>query len=250
MDTKVLLLCFLASFEAAVHRIDVTWDAIYPVSAYIQPGDVLTFFGTNPAEAHWIVTVVPDFSAPNLTGPINSGVQSGVFEWNVTLVEDHSQGFVWVDLLNPDTSGFGIAYIARSNDVFIQWTVFKTHPPALSNFALDDKYPFTTTIRVGQRVVWNSTLESHLNHEVLFTNRRFQASIGCPFAHPWVSNRNFMYFAWTYDTIGSYNFICAVHASMKGTVKVCSANGNCPSLSNVVRVCPYVTNDNDNENDD
>jgi len=222
-----------------VHPVDVTWNAIFPSSVYLQPGDVINFFATNASEAHWIVQVLPDFSGQNFTGPLTGVPQPGVFSYNVTITDDMSNGLPWADLLNPDTAGFGIVYVARPTDVFVNWTVFLTHPPSLSNYALDTKYPYNITVTEGQRVVWDSSLEPRLNHVVYFTDLQWQASIGCPWAHPWVSNRNFKYFVWTFTQVGTYRYICGVHTSMRGTVKVCPQNnfGGLCLGGNIPRVC-------------
>jgi len=220
-----------------VYRVNVDWDSTAPVSVYMQPGDIVTFYGTKSTEAHWIVQVLDDFSGQNFSGPLTGVPQPGVFEYNVSITSDTSNGIPWADFYNPAIAVFGILYIARPDDVFINWNVFKTSPPSLSNFALDDKYPYNVTILKGQRVVWDSSAEPLLNHVVYFTDLQWQASIGCPFAHPWVANRNFQHFVWTFNDVGSYRYICGIHTSMRGTIKVCPLLGqNCVG-GNLPRVC-------------
>jgi len=234
----LVLVCLLSVLHAAVVRVDVSWNAIFPSSSWLQPGDILQFYGTNASESHEILTILPDFSGPNLTGQINSGPQPGIFTFNVTITDDRSQqGILWADVLNPASAGFGIVYVARTNDVFINWTVFQTHPPSDSGFALNSQYPLQVNITRGQRVVWDASLEPLLNHAVFFADRLFHATIGCPFNHPLVSNRNFHRFAWQFDLLGKFNFICGVHFSMNGTVSVCAGPGT--GCLNIVRTCPY-----------
>jgi len=232
----------LQQVHAAVWRVDVTWNAIYPVSSYIQPGDIISFYATDCTQSHWVVQVFQNFSGQNFSGEINSGpyfanCNGPAFEYNVTITDDQNNGLPWADLFNPDTAGFGVAYIARPTDVSITWTVFQTHPPALSNYSLDPKYPYDITIQTGQRVVWDSSEEPLLNHITLFANLQWQASIGCPFVHPWVSNRNFHHFVYWFPQVGSYRYICGVHTSMRGTVKVCPSNLNSCLGGDIPRVC-------------
>jgi len=223
---RTLVACFLfisvlSVVHSAIVRVCVDYDAIYPTSSYLQPGDTLQFYGTNASESHWIVTVLPNFSAPNFTGQILSPQQfGGLFQYNVNLTDDITQqGVVWSDLFNPPTSAFGVAYVARTSDVVITWNVFQYHPPGPS-YNLSTQYPLKKNIRQGTRVIWDSSLESLLNHPVLFADRSFHATIGCPFSHPFVSNRNFNRFGWTFDLLGSFNFVCGVHSIMTGTVRV------------------------------
>jgi len=218
-----LLVCLLTlvSVHSAIIRVCVDYDAIYPASSYLHPGDTLQFYGTNE-DPHWIVTILPDFSGQNTTGQINSGYPPapGIFHYSVNLTDDITQqGVVWSDLLNGPTSAFGVAYVARSNDFFINWNVFQNHPPG-PLYQLNTQYPLYSNIIKGQRVVWNSTAEDLLNHPVLFADLNFHATIGCPFSHPFVSNRNFHHFAWTFDIVGRFNFVCGVHYSMNGTIHV------------------------------
>lgn len=233
-----LLLSFISVLQAqTVHRVCVDWDTIAPISVYMQPGDIITFFGTQPTQSHWIVQVFANFTGQNFTGPLTGVPQPGVFEYNVTLTSDDDNGIPWADLFNPATAVFGIVYIARPDDVSITWTVFKTSPPSASNFALDDKYPYNITILKGQRVVWDASSEPLLNHVVYFTDLQWQASIGCPWAHPWVSNRNFHHFVWTFDAVGSYRYICGIHTSMRGVIKVCPRFGQNCFGGNFPQIC-------------
>jgi len=225
----------LALVHAKVVPINVEWTSIYPVSSYIEPGDVVKFYANNPAEAHYVVSIPSNFAGFNFTGPINSGPQPGVFTFNVTLVDDLSQqGFFWADLYNPSIGGFGVIYVRRTNDVKVPWTLFETAPPAASSppYLLNTIYPYSVTVQVNQRVVWNASAEPYLNHPVYFTDKQFHAVVGGPYGHPLVLNRNAHFFAWFFTIPGRYNYICGVHATMNGTVQVCNGN-HCPTTVQV-----------------
>jgi len=247
----LLLVCFL-SLVSLLHsvlvRVDVGYLAIYPTSSWLRPGDTLEFFDTSNS-SHYIVSITQNFSGVDPTGPFsNIGGGPLGYSYKVNVTDSHAvQGFLWSDLLNPATSAFGVVYVARSNDVFIEWGVFATHPPAASGYALKnytDNPTTSFTIAQGQRVVWNSTLEDLLNHPVLFTDNNWHATIGCPFNHALVSNRNFHYFAWEYDFVGAFHYICAVHPSMFGTITVTSdgtlaAASSDPAVDLNSHVSPY-----------
>jgi len=237
MKTLVFLcLTLTVVVYSAVVQVNVDYDAIYPTSSYLQPGDTLQFVGTKN-ESHFLVTVLPDFSGPNFTGQVNSGPQSGFLSYSVNIVDDRSQqGIIWSDLSNPATSAFGVIYVARTNDYVINFNVFQNHPPG-PTYQLSTQYPKNVQIGKGRRVVWDTSEEPLLNHPLLFADRQFHGTIGCPFSHPFVSNRNFHHFAYQFNQVGKYNFICGVHYNMNGTIHVCETDTSCSSISGITRSC-------------
>ena len=68
--------------------------------------------------------------------------------------------------------------------------------------------PDTTTVPVGTRVTW--TNDDQVKHTVTATDGTFSGLVvpqGAPFPH-------------TFSTAGTFNYFCAIHPAMKGTVVV------------------------------
>jgi len=244
MKTTLAFVCLsfiLASSTPTEHRIDVDWNQIYPASNYIQLGDTVTWFGTDPTQVHAIWRLKPDFSGSWDFGTPGFIPQSpfpplaGAFNFSYTFtsadVQFEDQGFIWGDILHPYGASFGVIYVARDDDVFIEVDLWanstspgSTNPP----FLVASDYPRNATLTVGQRVVWEDYDEPLISHMISLGNKknyRTACTTG-EWQHTFAFTRRSSVWAHVFTDLGRFTWNCLIHPNEFGFINVCNDNGN------------------------
>jgi len=240
------LFCFLACLvlaNATTFTIDVDYFQIYPVSTYVQPGDKVTWFCSDPTQFHFIGRVKNDFSggfdpsAPGAFVPFSSvNAPNTSFSYSYTFTSAdlsyEGQGFAWADFYNPASAAFGVVHIAHLTDVRIEFDLF-ANPTApgssIPPFALDTNYPINKTVAPGTRVIWSDLDESLISHMISIGDGQNYRAAGTtrPWTHTFAFTRRSLYWAWTFDTVGRFSWNCLIHPNEYGYLNVCDGpNGN------------------------
>jgi len=260
MKTTLAFVClsFMLASSAEIF-IDVDWNQIYPASNYIQVGDTVTWFGTDPTQVHAIWRLKSDFSGSwDLGAPgfiPQSGFPSGVpgpFSFSHKFIQDdiqyEDQGFIWGDILHPQGASFGVVYVARSNDVFISVDLWANPTaPSQSNppFLVASDYPRNATVAVGQRVIWEDYDEPLISHMLSIgdkQNYRTACTEG-EWQHTFAFTRRSSIWAHVFTAVGRFNWNCLIHPNEFGFINVCNGN-NCGGWTSCPN--PYASNGNGN----
>jgi len=250
MKTTLAFVCLsfiLASSTPTEHRIDVDWNQIYPASNYIQLGDTVTWFGTDPTQVHAIWRLKSDFSgswdftAPGFIPQSPFSTPGAAFSFShiftASDLQYEDQGFIWGDILHPQGASFGVVYVSRPNsvyntpDVFVEVDLWANpQSPAASNppFLTASDYPRNATVAPGQRVIWEDYDEPLISHMISIGNKqnyRTACTTG-QWQHTFAFTRRSSVWAHVFNTVGHFNWNCLIHPNEFGFIDVCH-NGNC-----------------------